>query len=149
MTRVINIDEVPKDRLEWMGNSFFSEGGLPGKFHVEHFITVWRNLLNSGMGALWLAEADGKLFGGIGGILYPTMFSPQLSAVETFWYVEPNSRGGTCGIRLHKEFETWAALRGAKTVTMVHINGLMPDSLARYYMKHNYKPFETCYIKEL
>ena len=149
ITRVTDIDSIPHEQLRSLGESFFSEGKLPGMFHVEHFKSVWRVLFATNMGALWLAAQDGKAFGAIGGILFSTMFSPEKSAVETFWYVEPASRGGSCAIRLHKEFETWAALHKARTVTMVHINNLMPDSLANYYIKHSYRPFETCYIKEL
>lgn len=147
--RINNIDHVPEHNLALLGNSFTIEGKIPGGFDLPHFKNTWRVLLNNNMGAMFVTRKDGEIIGGIGGILYTTMFNPRLLAVETFWYVGADHRGGMTGIRLHREFEAWAIMHGARDIVMVRIHDVMPQALATYYENQGYRAFETCYIRSL
>lgn len=149
ITRITAIEQLPDDEIRWLGSAFFREGGLPGVFDLEFFKGQWSKLFASNMGALWVARADGRVIGGIGGIISPGLFSPNLSGVETFWYVSAAHRGGSIGIRLFDTLEVWLGLQGASTITMVFIHGLMDEKLQKFYTHRGYRLLEECWIKEL
>src|SRR5687767_11252078 len=87
---------------------FFKESQLPGELNLSHWIKTWRGLIYSKIGAIfaYFPHADSNDVGGIlGGLFYPCSMTGQLEALEGFWYVRPEHRGGTGGIKLLKAFE--------------------------------------------
>lgn len=146
--RITDLRSVPDASLQWLGESFYGEGKLPGQFVLEKFRDSWGQLIKTEVGAMWVLFRDGVLCGGIGGIIYPDLNDGDLVCMETFWYVAPDSRGGRDGLRLIKELEIWAAMRGAKRIIMAYIFASMPESVAKFYERCGYRPMEMWYVKE-
>lgn len=69
--------------------------------------------------------------------------SPTLTACELAWYVSPEARGGSCGIKLLQAGENYAKLIGCKKMSMVFMESSMPQSVKKIYDKLGYKLVET------
>ncbi|MBP6203361.1 MAG: GNAT family N-acetyltransferase [Azonexus sp.] len=70
-------------------------------------------------GCALVAEAGGQIVGFIVGHMAPTWFNrSQWVATEFAWWVAPDHRGSTAGVRLLQAFEAWGVSRGAVAVVM-------------------------------
>lgn len=141
------VDDVP--RIMECAREFTSV--IPDcQLDEAHYAESWRGFLNAGNGVILLLEtAVGQVAGGLGGIVHPDLLSGKLNAVELFWYVKPEYRGGTWPVRLLREFEVWAATRGCDQVCMIHMECSMPARLKEFYLRSGYQLIETVYRKNL
>ncbi len=139
------LKDVP--RILECARQFTSLLGIP--LDEAAYTQFWRQNLLSGGGAIWLLEADAVVVGGIGGILKRNPLTGLISAVESFWYVKPEYRGGLSAIRLHACFERWAEEQGADDVNMIFMEKSMPEAVRSYYQKVGYELLETVYTKAL
>ena len=64
------------------------------KVDVDHTTKVYEDFLTDGSTTLLILEEDGVMQGGLGFIVYPDLHSGVLSAIETYWFVAPEYRGG-------------------------------------------------------
>lgn len=126
-----------------LGLSFYEEGDLPGKFIPEVFTENWKDFFHMGIGRILGAWEDGRLVGVVGGVLSPDVNDGELVANEMFWYVLPGSRG--VGLKLLANYLHLMREAGAKRLTLVHLCGLMPDKLERFYERLGLKPLEIHY----
>lgn len=147
--RVTEIATVPDDELKALGEAFVAEAKYPGSFKVDVFKRNWSMILGKQMGAMWVIRGDYKIVGALGAILHPDINDDQLVAQEAFWFVAPEHRGGTTGIRLLNEFELWAVMHAAKRILTAHLHTSMPDKVAKIFERRGYQAAETCYIKPL
>lgn len=100
--------------------------------------------------AIYVAEIDGGIVGMIAGLMFPLYFnSSHSNAQEMFWWVTPEHRKSSVGIKLLKAFERWAKLKGAKTIQMGTLAKLNPEKLASVYKKLGYKESETYWTRVL
>ena len=76
---------------------------LPGGFVPEVFIRNWSSFIRTGIGTFLGAFEGEEFVGGLGAILAPDINNGHITAVECFWYILPEHRGG--GIRLLKAYE--------------------------------------------
>ena len=129
--------------------SFFSECQLPGSFKIEAFLHNWRMLLKNNMGAMWKLVNDGKMVGAMGGLLAPDMNDGEIVATEAFWYVMPEFRHSTGGLKMLVYFEKWAKEMGAKRIVMGHLLTNLPNALPEYYKRRGYSPTEIFYVKQV
>jgi len=84
------------------------------------------------------------------GIIYPLYYNPDvLIAQELGWWVEPEYRNTTLGIKLLKEFEKEAKARGAKKIIMFYLDAQTPDKINQMLSRMGYEPVEYNMIKEL
>lgn len=92
-------------------------------------------------------EEPGK--GAILGLVFPHWWNPSvLVAQELGWWVEPEYRGTSVGIRLLKQFEIRVAELGATKVMMICLEALEPDKVEQIYTKLGYTKLERIFIKE-
>lgn len=133
--------------LAGLGAQFHAEGKLPGRFVPEVFEHTWRTFLDAGVADIFVHEQDHHITGMLGAIIYPDANDGALVATEMFWYVAPEARG--TGLRLLRDFETWAQRRGAARIIMAHLHELMPEALTKLYLRRGYRPVETHYLKEV
>lgn len=64
--------------------------------------------------AVWVAEKEGEVVGGLVAAISPVWFAPHARvATELAWWVAAEHRGGTAAIKLHAAFERWAQAHGA------------------------------------
>lgn len=145
--RITDIASVPDDELKALGEAFVSEAKYPGSFKVDVFKRNWAMILGNQMGALWVIREADKILGALGAILHPDINDGEPVAQETFWFVSPEHRGGTTGIRLLNEFETWAAMHGAKRIMVEHLWACMPAKVAKIFERRGYNGVATVHMK--
>jgi GNAT superfamily N-acetyltransferase len=151
MIRDATIEDLKE--IVHLGKEFFDNA----LFHLNieyHHASVWHMLNNlriNEKGILLVAESEGKLQGMVGGTLFEWYFNPRYkSGQEIFWYVSPEYRGTTVGIRLLKEMERQAKAKGASSWIMIseaHMGN--HDDMDKLYRKLGYSDHETAYIKDL
>ena len=118
------------------------------KVDVDHASKQFARLINSGNGVVFIMEnSKGELQGGIGAIALPDLNCGVMTAVETFWFVAPEHRGG--GMRLMEAFERWGKDKGCKRLAMIHLVDSYPDILEKIYINEGYKLVEKHYVKEV
>jgi GNAT superfamily N-acetyltransferase len=106
-------------------------------------------LLSKGLGVIFKWEENGRVVGLIGAILSSGMFDGKVVAQEAFWFVSPEFRGHSGGIRLFKEVENWAQLVGVERLFMTYMHSSMPEKLQKFYERQGFVALETSFIKEI
>lgn len=118
------------------------------KVDIEHTINKYRELMECGIGHLFVLEnSQKKIIGCLGCIKVEDIHTPRINAVETGWFVDPIYRGW--GIGLLRYFEKWAERNGCNHVVMTHMVDSMPDSLEKLYLRRGYSLIEKNYAKEI
>lgn len=93
-------------------------------------------------------QKEGK--GVILGIVYPLFYNPSvLIAQELGWWVEPEYRNTTIGIKLLKEFEAEAKKRGAKKVIMFYLEAQTPTKIKSMLERIGYSSTEHNMAKDI
>ncbi len=118
------------------------------KLNEPHYVAYWRQNLLSGCGAMFLLEHERLVVGGIGGTLIQQPLTGDKVAVEAFWYVKEEQRGGSASLRLHSAFEEWGWSEGADSVAMIFMEASMPQRLKGYYQRRGYDLLETVWQKK-
>jgi GNAT superfamily N-acetyltransferase len=156
MIRPITIDEL--SAVEDAARDFYAASRFLGGFRIERFCETWAALLATGAGVIFAAldgaedgidpaEDPGAVAGVIGGLLHREIYGEALIAEEFFWFCRPERRGA--GVALYRRFEQWARERGAATIQMVHLLDVMPEKVARFYLRSGFEPVEMRYVKAL
>lgn len=145
MIRLLTIQELPM--AAQLGPQFYAEGKLPGRFVPEIWARKWTELMELGMGFIFGMFDGPKLEGCFGAIVAEDLNDGELRANELFWFVNEDERGH--GLRLFNAYEAEAERRGAKWISMIHLNGLHPVGLSRLYERRGYRAVETAYYKEV
>lgn len=149
ITRITQIDQSLHDKLAVLGDSFYNEARLPGKFILSRALLSWGAILAANLGALWIYESNGKVVGMIGAMIGQDLNDGEVTVQETFWYVTPGNRGLLGGIRLFEEMMAWAKSIGARRVIMAHLLTSMPQKLKNFYEHEGFVAAEVNYVKEL
>lgn len=80
------------------------------------------------------------------GIAMPLWFAPRtMVASELAWWVDPDKRGGSAGIRLLRAFENWAEARGIEHIAMSAIESDLVASAGPLIERRGYKVVERIY----
>jgi len=136
------------ERLLPLGEMFYTEAGLPGKFNPESFSGTWAMFINNNIGVIFLLEEDGLVIAAIGGVRFPESASGRVQAQEMFWFVHPDFRRSGAGEILIVEFERWAR-DVACQATILALLKSSPAGVEELYLRRGYQPLETWYIKEV
>jgi GNAT superfamily N-acetyltransferase len=140
--RAAAVEDIP--RIVAMGERFMSNPDYNGKIAINpERLSGFAKRLIGGEGVLLLNEREGQITGMLGMLVYDHPMSGEKTAVELFWWVNPESRGD--GIRLMKRAEQIAIESGAKRMQMVAPN----DKVARVYQKFGYEFVESTYQRTL
>jgi GNAT superfamily N-acetyltransferase len=127
---------------------FYAASRWLGRFNPERFRAAWTLLFDSGAAVIFVAEdSGGAIAGTLGGIIHREIYGDRLIAEEFFWFARPGHRGA--GVALYRAFEEWARARGAAALQMVHLFDVMPEKVARFYLRSGFEPVEMRYQKEL
>lgn len=104
--------------------------------------------LSSPTSIVLLAEQDGEFLGFILGMVTPWLLNDEEKvATELAWFVAPEARGGTVGVRLMQAFVEWSTELGAQLVTMSCIEEVSGEKVAGFYEKMGYSLLERAYSK--
>jgi GNAT superfamily N-acetyltransferase len=143
--RTARIEDLP--RCETFAREFYAASQFLNKLDMSRFVSNWTQWLESGIGVMFLAEENGEIIGGLGGVKHPEPYSGELIASEFFWFVRQAHRGA--GLRLYKAFESWAREQGCSYIRMVHLLDSMPEKLNRVYERLGFQPVEVHFQKEI
>lgn len=100
-------------------------------------------------GLLLIAEQDGAILGGIGGLKFNMFFNADtLCACERFWWLDPNYRNSRVGLELLIGIEAAALQAGCQYWLMLALEGDngRADTI---YRRFGYQPVERAYLKSL
>lgn len=137
------------DRICELGEIFFIECKLPGKFNPAVFKQAYTALMVEGFAEVWVLEYAGEIVGAIGGIFSPDTFTGDTVAVETFWYVHPKHRH-VGGMKLFKTFIDRAQERDCIRIQMAAIlRSPAFDNVQKFYMDIGMVPMETYFTLNL
>ncbi len=95
-----------------------------------------------------LAEEDGVVAGGLGALVHPHIWNPDLRcATECFWWVLPEYRRGRAAYMLIREYAAYIEREGiAKAnICLLERSDVSDRSLERF----GFKPREHTFIKEM
>jgi hypothetical protein len=139
------VDDLP--RLEALTQEFSSASKHIRGFHFDRFCDVWTTLLPSETGVVYLLCEGPAIYGLLGGVIYPDIYSRDLVATEFFWFVTSKHRGR--GLELYCAFEAWAREKGARYIRMAYLCDLMPEGMKFLYEELGFEAIEVSYGKEL
>lgn len=107
----------------------------------------YNELMAAGIAHILVLEDEGVIKGALGFVVNKDLHEDLKVAVETFWFVSPEFRGG--GKILVDAFEAKALELGCKRTAMIHMADLFADSLEKFYEKRGYRLAEKHYIKDM
>lgn len=98
-----------------------------------------------------LVVEDGEsLIGVIGGAIAPSFTDfKQKIFNEVIWYILPEFRGGSTGVKLLKLVEDYCRNIGVNKIVMVGMFNNDIDRLANFYNKMGYKELEIHFVKDI
>ena len=124
----------------------FGEMGLG--FKKESVMPIIRTLIENHI--IFVCTNDGKIVGGIGGVIVPWSFDPnELMFQETAWFVKEENRGSKVFLRLFNVMEDYCKEMGIKYIAMGSLGNYRDNILCNFYSRKGYKHYETLYIKSL
>lgn len=127
-----------------MADRFVDEAYGHGVDHAA-FGAMIEHLMEDG--CVFMAEKDGEPIGAAAMMRAPKWFNPAIViAMELFWWVEPEHRNGTAGMRLLNAMEEWAAQNHLQPAMCVV--GLKTDHIKHLYKRRGYREIEACFLKE-
>lgn len=117
------------------------------KVDVDYATGVWMKWLANGTGIVFALKKDDRLIGGLGAIKVPDIHCGLLTAIEIFWFTNPEDRGD--GLKLLGAYEKWAENTGCKRVAIIHLEDSFPEVLSRIYKRRGYQLIESHYVREV
>jgi GNAT superfamily N-acetyltransferase len=115
---------------------------------VETCVKTYTKAIEDGYGAIFgFRQSWGDLVGALACVKGPDLHFPRMLAVETFWYVLPESHGFGIGKQLFSAFRAWAKDEKCDFTAMIHLVDSYPDSLEDFYIRSGYKLVEKHYLK--
>ena len=130
-----------------LAKKFVRESGSDLPFDRDHLHANIFNMISNPAFVLLTAWKGGDLIGLLAGTKTPTLFSSALIAAELSWYVDPEFRDGTTGLKLVKAFEKWGKDNGCIKVAMSDIEEL--KDLQDLFSRLGYSVTEKTYTKDL
>jgi len=130
-----------------MGDRFFSATKYSALMDYSRDATkkTIEHLIEDDLGILLVLDSGQGVTGMVGALLYPFYMSGELTGQELFWWSEDKGRG----LDLLKALEGKAGELGAKTFSMISLDGLDEERLDRIYQKNGYERSEHSYLKRL
>ncbi len=143
MIREAAYEDVPD--LVDLGIRFIESGKYRDKIkpNPEALAQMMFGLIDNPYGLLTVLEAKGRTIGMFGAMATLSPYSGEPVAMELFWYVEPESRGG--GVRLLRHAENWARGLGIERFIAVSHTKKVTSFLRRL----GYEALESQLIRKL
>lgn len=92
-----------------------------------------RSLLDSPHGFLWVAEIEGRVIGGMAGLISQHWASEDRVATDLALFIDDRQRGGMSTARLVTEYKRWAWKHGAHIVQVGVTTGVQTEQTAQLY----------------
>lgn len=143
MIREATIEDV--DELVRMSRAFFEANNWPANvnYSEDSIRETIHQLIRSDNAVIFMEKG-----GMIAGLVFPFYFTGEMAGQELCWWVDPDKRNSTLGLRLLNKLEEWASGR-CKHFSMICLEAIEPEKMKRLYEKRNYRLMEHHYMKEL
>jgi GNAT superfamily N-acetyltransferase len=138
-------DDVPA--LVWLARRFLksSQYGALLPNTTDDGLAVAVNLTLQ-HGVILLAEAGGCAVGMIAATTVPHPLTGAVYADEVAWFVTPEHRSGTVGLRLLDALERWCLTHQITTLRLV--TPIDRPRLGAHLARRGYRAIETAYLRE-
>jgi GNAT superfamily N-acetyltransferase len=129
-----------------------------GEFpQAEGFITIdpnafefhWRHILDNNLGAIFGRIEDGACIAVIGCALEANLFNAETMAVEAFWYVHPDHRGGPLAAKLLDAYDKWARDNAATKQFITRHFTDQGMALDKLYRRRGFRQDAVTYVREV
>jgi GNAT superfamily N-acetyltransferase len=111
-------------------------------------VSWFRLMMNQGL--LYVSEDGGRITGVIGGVMSPFLINPDYGVgTELLMWVEPEHRGGGTADALMDAIERAAREAGLTFWSMMSLEAINPDRVAKIYERRGYELAEHTFLKEL
>lgn len=143
MIREAAYEDVPD--LVDLGIRFIESGKYRDKIkpNPEALAQMMFGLIDNPYGLLTVLEAKGRTIGMFGAMATLSPYSGEPVAMELFWYVAPESRGG--GVRLLRHAENWAReLEIKRFIAVAHTK-----KVVQFLKRAGYEALEQQLIRNL
>ena len=151
MTRIRPATPADTADLVRMGLQFIAESGYRGLLTPNPDAQAACIAVLLEQGGCWVVVAgdDGivETVGMLGIALTPLPVSGELAGVELMWWLDPQWRRGTLGVRLLQVGEAWACAQGAIWLQMIQPVGA--ERLGAFYRRRGFAPIEMTWQKRL
>lgn len=147
--RIISLGPDTEAALRPLAEQFFAESKLSGELNYDFLVMNIRKSLDASLMGLWVLEVEDRIVGAIGGVLTSHIFTGDVIAIETFWFVTEEHRRGLGGARLLNMFIDWAAKCDASQVHVAHMEHIHPDRMAEFYIGQRFSKLETIYVRSV
>ena len=117
------------------------------KVDIDYAIESYGRLMKRGVLTVFVMEEGDEITGSLSFLKSPSMNDGILTAVELWWFMDPEHRGN--GLQLFDAFEKSARDQGCKRFAMIHMVDSFPDKLESLYKRRGYGLIEKHYVKEL
>lgn len=150
MIREAEAKDIP--RLTELCRMFFEESGLAAteSFCPESMSAFHARLLSNPAAITAVAESDGEVQGLLCALMAPEFHNSAIfKGHEIYWYVVPEQRGTSMGVRLMRHVEQWMKEHGAKEFWVSHMAAFNADSASSLYRRMGFSPVNHVYSKVL
>ena len=98
---------------------------------------------------LMLVDNKDNSIGTLGCLFTQLLFSKKRIATEIAFWINKEHRNQQASNLLITKYEEWAKENNCDLITLMSVDNESKDKVDYLYKKHNYKPSEISYIKEL
>lgn len=106
---------------------------------------LFKSSLENGM--VFVSEGR-EITGFILGLPFPCPLNQMKTMVsELAWWVEPEYRNTSAGVRLLQTLERAAKEHGSTSLTMICLENMEPDKIQNIYQRMGYKPTERAFVR--
>lgn len=150
MIREAETKDIP--RLVELCRMFFEESGLQSteSFCPASMSTFHARMIANPAAVTAVAESDGEVLGLLCAIIAPNFHDAAfLKGHEIYWYVVPDWRGTSTGVRLMRHVEQWMKDHGAREFCVSHMETFNADTASSLYRRMGFNPTTHVYSKVL
>ena len=126
---------------------FLKEFKPPIKLDSTHFIKNLETTVEDPSYFFYVSEQESEVVGYLSGAKSYSMFSSQPMAIEIGWFLQPEYRGSSDGLKLLSEFIKWAKEQGCEVISMGDLAKV--QDLSPLYNRKGFELYERTYIKEI
>jgi len=141
------------NRLGSMVRLFGRENRLCDQFNApidfKHFNYEVSSLIDMGVAFGFMAVQDERVLGVILYTITKHTFTGLMSSSEIMWFVLPEYRNGSMGVRLLKMMEDDVEEQGVELSGMFYLKNSMPEKIGRFYEKRGYEETETQHLRRI
>lgn len=127
---------------------FKEESGYESRTSLAKFSDVLDEMMNNDNYLVLVLIKDKTIVGFLLSVVASSIFCDDIVANELAWFVHPDYRKGSGGLKLLTTFEYWA--KEVKKVDYITLSTVMTiKDLGKFYNKRGYDLVETTYRKRV